>query len=764
VNGDTHQQALAKALSEAQQAAQQGYDLANEALSLSLLKIDTAIDELATAEERLRARDKAGYALALVTHHRKLLQDRVRTSIMAEQDTLRHQHLGATRFTITLFGRTMAGKSTLMEALRGGDGSSIGKGTQRTTLDVREYYWGNLRIVDVPGVAAFEGEPDEEVAHKAAERADLILFLITDDAPQATEALHLAKLKQLGKPILGIINVKSALPERVLDDEGELSTRLEQLEERFEENRLKTIAAQFLAFTRTHGIETKIDFIPAHLRAHYLAGRTKDAAVRRRLLGSSRFEALESRISAIILERGAFLRLRTLADRALPPMGKACGALWELSRAMRRRTGEATAVAASVDQWMTKFREQADQRILSEASSAIGALRSKVELFVDRHVEDANIERAWQEHVHQAKLTEVAVDLQRALTLECSQQLDGATKFVVRDLEINELLSTGEHVEKATIYDYKRVWGWASALASGGLAIAGLFTAGATLPASLAVGGSGLLTGFLESRHSKLSRAKRELAQQLERQLDEIEQQFETHLRLWLRKTLLDGALTPAVQGLTELGRALEEVATILHSMAGELAAACKGTLVLPLVKRALVTIDARTATGALSLPGRMGASAFEPYVQDAARIPTEVALLCREGFQLPGVLRLELERLFESPVHVLVDTGRPTTNATRLLAHLCRREPVVEDAESDGLLARPVDQERSADTLLLASLLVERPVFAFDPAANARRWMPPTPPAKKASNPLSTERRRQMSDLLGVSSPSNAKKNGDHQ
>ena len=40
---------------------------------------------------------------------------------------------------ITLFGRTMAGKSTLMEILMHGNGDSMGKGAQRTTLYVREY-------------------------------------------------------------------------------------------------------------------------------------------------------------------------------------------------------------------------------------------------------------------------------------------------------------------------------------------------------------------------------------------------------------------------------------------------------------------------------------------------------------------------------------------------------------------------------------------------------------------------------------------------
>lgn len=96
--------------------------------------------------------------------------------------------LSKSSFSITLFGRTMAGKSTLMEILTHGNGMSIGKGAQRTTRDVRTYSYNGMTITDVPGIAAFEGEEDEVVAFEAAKKSDLILFLITDDAPQASEA------------------------------------------------------------------------------------------------------------------------------------------------------------------------------------------------------------------------------------------------------------------------------------------------------------------------------------------------------------------------------------------------------------------------------------------------------------------------------------------------------------------------------------------------------------------------------------------------
>ena len=111
-------------------------------------------------------------------------------------------------FSITVFGRTMAGKSTLMEILTHGDGKSIGNGAQRFTRDVRTYSYKKLNITDVPRVAAFEGKDDEDVAFNAAKKCDLIMFLITDDdvQPEVTECL--GRIFALGKPVICIINVK----------------------------------------------------------------------------------------------------------------------------------------------------------------------------------------------------------------------------------------------------------------------------------------------------------------------------------------------------------------------------------------------------------------------------------------------------------------------------------------------------------------------------------------------------------------------------
>lgn len=100
-----------------------------------------------------------------------------------------------------------------MEVLTEGDGNTIGKGAQRTTRDVRIYPWNGLEVTDVPGIGAFEGEEDEQIAFEAAKRADLILFLITDDAPQAAEADCFSRIINMGKPIICIVNVKASISE-----------------------------------------------------------------------------------------------------------------------------------------------------------------------------------------------------------------------------------------------------------------------------------------------------------------------------------------------------------------------------------------------------------------------------------------------------------------------------------------------------------------------------------------------------------------------
>ena len=202
---------IERELERCRQSAEEGYELANAKYSdIKNTLIDAAKSLSKTDAEQSRV--KRIQNTELVEKQKSELQQ-LRNRIDYIGGDLKNLRGRMKDFSIVVYGRTMAGKSTLMEILTHGNGESIGKGSQRTTLDVRDYYWNGLKITDVPGISAFsldekEARVDESLALEAAKKADLILFLLTSDAPQPDEAEKLAQLRSLGKPVLGVINVK----------------------------------------------------------------------------------------------------------------------------------------------------------------------------------------------------------------------------------------------------------------------------------------------------------------------------------------------------------------------------------------------------------------------------------------------------------------------------------------------------------------------------------------------------------------------------
>jgi predicted GTPase len=158
------------------------------------------IEEIRTAAEA-RAHDGP-----MLQQARAVLKDRSQQlglDLQREICELRTALLGkrrrSDRFTVALFGRTMAGKSTIREAITGGDGSTIGKGGQRTTREIHEYAWEGLSIVDTPGFGAYEGAVDRECAFTVVDESDVIVFLLSSDGAQsAPQKRHFCAERQTG--------------------------------------------------------------------------------------------------------------------------------------------------------------------------------------------------------------------------------------------------------------------------------------------------------------------------------------------------------------------------------------------------------------------------------------------------------------------------------------------------------------------------------------------------------------------------------------
>lgn len=118
-------------------------------------------------------------------------------------------------FTIAFLGRTKAGKSTFHKVITGEETDDIGVGSLRTTRYNRVFNWENIRVVDTPGIGAPGGNSDTETARSIIDEADLVCYLVTNDAIQETEFRFLGELKEKNKPIFIILNCKDNLDQPI---------------------------------------------------------------------------------------------------------------------------------------------------------------------------------------------------------------------------------------------------------------------------------------------------------------------------------------------------------------------------------------------------------------------------------------------------------------------------------------------------------------------------------------------------------------------
>ena len=140
-------------------------------------------------------------------------------------DLFERQSAALQTFNIVLFGRTGAGKSTLISAMTHGNGASVSPGESDWTTQVAPLDWYSCRIYDTPGISGWgrtESRSDLEArAREAVEVADFVLVCFDSQSQQADEFGKLAAWVQAyRKPLIAVLNPRNArwrLPPRVTE-------------------------------------------------------------------------------------------------------------------------------------------------------------------------------------------------------------------------------------------------------------------------------------------------------------------------------------------------------------------------------------------------------------------------------------------------------------------------------------------------------------------------------------------------------------------
>jgi len=493
------EQELAEALKACQEYAELGYDFANDRYQEIHKTLKKARKQLKETNRRQSEIDRIANSLVVARAQENV--EELQRMDREIQDDLNELLERQKEFSVVVFGRTMAGKSTLMEILTHGDGSSRGKGGQRTTRDVRDYHWKGMKVTDVPGICSFDGREDDELAMQAAKTADLVLFLITDDAPQDSEAEKLAELKRLGKNVLGIINVKLGL------NMNRRKMALHDLEKKMNDTaRIDEICDQFRAFgPRYHQDWSKLPFVATHLEAAYLGNREQGDP---ELYALSNFDAVEEYILDKVQNDACFLRVKTFIDNVSRPLSEQVAQLLDDASDTARAALRYRYKWNDLEEWRKQFLDESIemhhnfiQRLREEIDDAI------IE-FAEENYDNEDAGEDWNELVASMEIKRRCQAWLKERSEVCNRKRreladEFATEVRFQGVKMNVgALETGDTTDFGALF--------------GGAAAVGVIT-GIGLPI---VVGLGILSWLSDSKEKKIREAKEKMRNDLHKRMD----------------------------------------------------------------------------------------------------------------------------------------------------------------------------------------------------------------------------------------------------
>ena len=680
---------LTKALSECYEAAKSGYELASDeksALDNILRSAEDTIRETAI-EYKASPCEMIGLGETLEGQLSDIQQsvDNLRLSFTEDLEALKGD---LEKFSVTLFGRTMAGKSTLMEVLTEGDGSAIGMGAQRATRDIRRYEWNGLAVTDVPGIGAFEGEEDTRLAFDAAKTADLIVFLLTDDAPQAVEADCFRQVKDLGKPVIIIMNVKVSV------DSGKSMKRIERdMNRAFDDERIEEIRKQFCKFAEPFGQDwSNVPFVATHLKAAYEAVRcdkSADAEVRenadfwRRI---SRIDDLKSLICEEVQVRGKYIRVKTFADIIANPMIEALSELDLQSRINESQGKIVSDKKRALEKRKDVFVKDGKKRIESFMMRLKSELRSDIAVFAEDHYNDKLADIAWGEIIEKKNIEGRC----KELLDDMESEVDGIIEETIREMESELKYVSVDAVERTfltpALIDAKRIVGWTSLLLGGGgtVAAAILTLSGVELaagPVGWVAAGIGLAGGigllFLESRGDKLAKARAKLEKELTESVNATCDSIWTQLEKNLNR-LIKGKIDLVLGELTKIENVIGSLAATQNGLADSLREELRSLN---------MTFTSKIASAVF---GDEQADTYISNIDTAARIPGVCILLSEKAENAtPEDFRKNLSDLIAEDVAIVTTTEDRSRYVSDILGGIVAQEDIECDNESGTVLIK---------------------------------------------------------------------------
>jgi len=471
-------------------------------------------------------------------------------------------------FNVMLFGRTMAGKSTIREAITRGDGQTIGKGAQRTTRDVKEYEWNNLRIIDTPGFGAYNGQEDTQIAHEILEQSDVVLFMLNSDSIQESTFVELEHVHKLNKPLIFVLNMK-----KDLENDGNRRRALRSPEKYiFKEEDIQGHTGRLKNLAGRAGINpSTVRIIPIHAQAAFLATIVPGEE------GSQLHELsrIDQVLNALIDEvegNGPIRRIQTFLDSSLHHVDEQSLLILSQRDRLTKLLPQYESSLTRISQWKVKTLRDAPRLLSKEVDLAFKPLIDSVADFVDDHIEDENAAGAWDRHYKSLKITKKVERSVQALAEQVVEELQDFNREMNEGLDITLSFEVAHDGQSFSEFDFKRINGWGSAIAGVVSAIA-FFNS--WNPVGWVAAGVGIVFSifsfFSDSRAKKLKEAKSKQRQALLDDIEKSKRKIKANLECWFDINLHRAIILPAEHNLSLLCQALGRFISELDSTDSQL-------------------------------------------------------------------------------------------------------------------------------------------------------------------------------------------------
>ena len=270
-----------------------------ENISLDIKNINTGIDKNTYDE-----------VVEIVEGLLNTIKMDVSNKILNYNEELYKKQNAINNYTISLIGRTKAGKSTLHTVLTGEGKECIGVGMQRTTKFNRVYQWKSIRIIDTPGIGGAEenGRIDEEIANSVVGESDLICFITSDDTIHQDTLEMIEKLLARNKPIIILLNHKENIRNARFDEFIKKPNRWK------EGDKIEGYINRINQYLDKKGYKDEVEIYSVFLLAALMSKEDNYSQYSELLYKSSNIEEFTNSIQDNILRSGKISRSKTILN------------------------------------------------------------------------------------------------------------------------------------------------------------------------------------------------------------------------------------------------------------------------------------------------------------------------------------------------------------------------------------------------------------------------------------------------------------------